>query len=454
MFLHVDSLPANIVALVRSYALFRRVNICMVLDVIRHKELVTYVVASLLLTVISMLLRLIIGLFSGITAVLIEGFHAMLDVIITVMVLVSVLIVRSQMARRLPYGLYKLEDLATLIIATLLIIVAIEVGVKGLGNIPRTVSLIPALIQLLSLSPLGLSAYLKVKASEIINSPSLRADGLHTVGDVLEGGGVALGLLIFSYTSSYMAYQASTLVAIAGIMVAAYEAGHDSVLSILDFPKDKNMLRKMSSLVESVASELKLVSLKARWAGPVIFVEAVLRAPPLRTVEDISIVCRRITNSLKREVPSIADVTIMVEPSTRNNFTVCIPLDEPLPSATISQHFGKAKYFLIARIREGKVHNIEILENRYKEKKLRNVPTVLLVGARVVESLYRKGVTDVIVYNIGEVAYSLLLRHKIIIWKADELMQARDLLKEFLSFKLKRLQEPTHEEPWMKAHST
>jgi len=425
----------------------------MVFNVVRHKELLTYVVASLLLTIVSMLLRLIIGFLSGVTAVLIEGFHAMLDVIITVMVLVSILIVRSQRARRLPYGLYKLEDLVTLIIATLLIIIAVEVGAEGLGNIPKTASLIPALIQLLSLPPLGLSAYLKVKASGIINSPSLKADGLHTLGDVLEGGGVALGLLIFSYTGSYMAYQASTLVAIAGIMVAAYEAGHDSVLSILDLPKDKNMLRKLSSLIESVASESKLISLKARWAGPVIFVEAVLRAPPLRTVEDISIVCRKIIDLLKREVPSIADVIIMVEPSTRSSFTVCIPLDEPLLSAKISQHFGKAKYFLIARIREGKIHDTEIMENRYREEKLRSVPAVLLVGARVAESLYRKGVTDVIVYNIGEVAYSLLLRHKVVIWKTNELMQASDLLKEFLSFKLERLQEPTHEEPWMKTHS-
>ncbi len=426
----------------------------MVFGVIRHKELVTYVVASLLLTVISMLLRLIIGFLSGVTAVLIEGFHAMLDVIITAMVLVSVLIVHSQRARGLPYGLYKLEDLVTLVIAALLIIVAVNAGAEGLGKLPSKTSLVPALVQLLSLPPLGLSAYLKVKASWIINSPSLRADGLHTIGDVLEGGGVALGLLAFSYTGSHMAYQASTLIAIAGIIMAAYEAGHDSVISILDLPKDKNMLRKLSSLIENVTSELKLVSLKARWAGPVIFVEAVLRAPPLRTVEDVSIVCRRITDLLKHEVPSIADVIIMVEPSTRNNFTVCIPLDEPLQSATISQHFGKAKYFLIARICEGKVRNIEVMENKYREEKLRNMPAVLLVGARVAESLYRRGVTDVIVYNIGEVAYSLLLRHKVVIWKADKPMQARDLLEKFLNFKLERLQEPTHEEPWMKAHNT
>jgi len=422
--------------------------------VIRHKELVTYIAASLLLTVVSMLLRLTIGFLSGITAMLIEGFHAMLDVIITVMVLVSILVVWSQRARRLPYGLYKLEDLMTLIIATLLIIVAVDVGAKGLGNTPKTASLTPALIQLLSLPPLGLSAYLKVKASRIINSPSLKADGLHTVGDVLEGGGVALGLLVFTYTGSYMAYQASTLVAIAGIMMAAYEAGHESILSILDLPKDKNMLRKLSSLVESVSGELKLISLKARWAGPVIFVEAVLRAPPLRTVEDVSIACRKITDRLRREVPSIADIIIMVEPSTRSNFTVCIPLDEPLPSAKVSRHFGKAKYFLIARIHEGKVYGTEIMENKYRDEKLRSAPAVLLVGARVAESLYRNGITDVIVYNIGEVAYSLLLRHKIVIWKANGLMQASDLLKDFLSFKLERLQEPTHEEPWMKTHIT
>jgi len=424
----------------------------MVLIVHGRKNLVAYVVASLLLTVASMLLRLVIGFLSGVTAVLIEGFHAMLDVIITIMVLISILIVRSRRAQKLPYGLYKLEDLMTLIIAALLIIIAVEIGSEGLGRSPNAVSLTPALIQISSLLPLGLSAYLKIRASKIINSPSLRADGLHTVGDVLEGGGVALGLLIFSYTGSHVAYQASTVIAIAGIIMAAYEAGHDSVLSILDLPKDKETLDRLSTLIKGAAGELELVSLKARWAGPVIFVEAVLRAPPLRTVEDVSIVCQKLTNILKREVPSIADVIIMVEPSIRSNFTVCIPLDEPRQNATISRHFGKAKYFLIARIREGKVRDVEIISNKYKEEKLTNIPAVLLVGARVAESLYRKGVTDVIVYNIGEVAYSLLLRHKVVVWKTDKSMQANNLLNEFLNFGLKRLQEPTHEEPWMRTH--
>ncbi len=420
---------------------------------IKRKELLTYVAASLFLTAISMLLRLTIGFLSGIAAVLIEGFHAMLDVIITVMVLASVLIVRSRRAQRLPYGLYKLEDLATLAIATLLIIIAVEAGARGLNSSPRTTSMIPALIQLLSLPPLGLSAYLKVKASGIINSPSLRADGLHTVGDVIEGGGVALGLLIFSYTDSYTAYQASTLIAVAGIIVAAYEAGHDSLLSILDLPKDKNILRKISSLIENTANELKLINVRARWAGPVMFVEVILEAPPLRTVEDVSVICQRVTDLLKREVPSIADITIMVKPSIRKNFTVCIPLNEPSPNAVISRHFGRAEYFLVARINEGKIDSVEIIENEYKEEKLRGVPVVLLVGARVAESLHHRGVTDVIVCGIGEVAYSLLLRHKIVVWKANEPMQAHELLKKFLRFELERIQEPTHEEPWMKIHT-
>ena len=59
------------------------------------------------------------------------------------------------------------------------------------------------------------------------------------------------------------------------------------------------------------------------------------------------------------------------------------------------------------------------------------------------------GVTDVIVKNIGEIAYSLLLRHKIVVWKGRD-DNAIDNIKYLIRGYLEVLDQPTHEASWKK----
>ncbi len=406
------------------------------------------IAASLLLTVVSMLLRLIIGALSSNEAVLIEGIHASLDVAITLAVLVALTLVRSRLARGFPYGLYKVEDLVTLVLAGILFAIAIELGYEGFSRPPSTPSMLPMIAQATSLAPLAGASYLKYVASKKLNSPSLRADSIHTVGDVAEGGGVALGLLAYAMSSNPIAYRLSILVAVAGIVAAAYEAGHESFLSILDLPLDKSLIDRILKSVESSFKGVKVESIRARWAGPVIFVEMLISTHPLKTIEEASVLSREIRKHVRQLNPNIIDVTISVEPTLRKHFKVCLPQDTPAKDSPISKHFGRAKYFAIVTIDDLKVRSIEVIPNTAKNVHAGNVPKQLLVGARIAELLHKNGVTDVIVTNIGEIAYSLLVRHRIVVWRVKEGLRTDEIIKLFLDFKLERLYEPTREESW------
>ncbi len=406
------------------------------------------IAASLILTVISMILRLIIGALSSNEAVLIEGIHASLDVAITLAVLIALTLVRSRLAKGFPYGLYKVEDLVTLILAGVLFAIAVELGYEGFSKPPSTPSLLPMIAQATSLAPLAGASYLKYVASKKLNSPSLRADSIHTVGDVAEGGGVALGLLAYAMSSNPIAYRASILVAVAGIVAAAYEAGHESFLSILDLPLDKGLIDRILKSVESSFRDVKVDSVKARWAGPVIFVEMLISTHPLKTIEEAFMLLKEINNYVKRLNPNIIDVTITVEPTIRKDFKICLPQDLPTEYSPISKHFGRARYFAIVTVKNMKVTDVKVIPNTAKDVHAGDVPKQLLVGARIAELLHKNGVTDVIVTNIGEIAYSLLVRHKIVVWRAREGLKVNELINLFLNFKLERLYEPTREESW------
>ncbi len=72
------------------------------------------------------------------------------------------------------------------------------------------------------------------------------------------------------------------------------------------------------------------------------------------------------------------------------------------------------------------------------------------MGADIDENLKSKKVTDVIVVDIGEIAFSILLRHGIVIWKGSKNKTPRMLIKDLTQGKLARLKQPTREETWKK----
>ena len=415
-----------------------------------------YVLISLLLTVVATIIRFLGGYLVGNAAVAIEALHALLDVIITSAVLASMVLVRSEVSRRFPYGLYRVEDLVSLGLAVAMAFLGASTLVSSLTSKSSPPSLIPSLAQAASLPLLAGSAYVKFRGASLSNSPALRADALHTVSDVVEGSGVLAGLIIYLVSRSPIAYLASIVVAVAGLFWASYEAGKDSILSLLDLPKDRGFMEGVKEVFNEVSGgEYVLTELRARWAGPVVFLEVTTQAPPLHLIEDTYVFVSRFTKEVKRRYPYVKDVVVRVEPRAREDFIICVPQDEVGMDKPVSKHFGRAKYFTLIKVKGLKVVSIDYIPRPEPSVKgVGDVRRKLLVGATVAEELHRLGVTDVVVTNIGELAYSLLLRHKIFVWRVDEEMKLGEIIRRFLSRELIRLKEPTREEPWREHHST
>jgi len=417
-----------------------------------------YVLASLLLTALATLLRFLGGYLVGNAAVAVEAMHALLDVVITLAVLASMVLVRSEVSRKFPYGLYRIEDLASLGLAVAMAFLGAEVLTSSLTTKSLTPpNPLPAITQAASLPLIGGAAYVKFRGASVSNSPALRADALHTVSDVIEGSGVLVGLITYLLTNSVIAYLASVIVAVAGLFWASYEAGKDSLLSLLDLPKDRGFMEGVKEVFREVSrGEYVLTDLRARWAGPVVFLEVTTQAPPLHLIEDTYVFISRFSREVRRRYPYVEDVVVKVEPRVREEFTICVPQDEVGMGKPLSKHFGRAKYFTIVRVRGGEVVKVEYV--RRPEPKVGTseggVRRKLLVGATVAEELHRLGVTDVLVTNIGELAYSLLLRHKIFVWRVDEGTTLEVAIRKFLNRELTRLTEPTREEPWVRPHSS
>jgi len=377
------------------------------MKIVRNNNPDLFIFLALLFQFIVFILRVMASLIWNNYALLIESFHIAIDISITVLVLISLKISRSNLRNRYSYGLYKMEDLISLFIAIIVAYSAFDIIRTSFVHQP-TGDLQSSVIQIISLIPLFLAGRMKIDGGILLNSPSLKSDGLHTYTDVYEGLGVAAGLFLNYITNNVIFYYAAIIIAALTLFYTSYEIGKESIISLLDLPKDKNVLKKINELVKENKNIRGIKSTKVRWAGPVIFAEVVLVVNPKLTIEEAHLIADEVEDNVYKKMPEIKDIVIHLEPSVEGMRKVAIPVI----NEKIYEKFSRACNYIVYQIDiNGQIKKEELsVSSAINEK--RNAQRLQKI---LVENL----VTDVIVLKIGEIANALLREKGIRIWKAQ-----------------------------------
>jgi len=400
----------------------------------KNGNILLVILLSFAMIFVSLLIRLAGYMLTHNAALGIETTHISIDFLLTLFVLVVIYITRSEFSRSFSYGLFKLEDLVAFFIALLIIYIGVDFLLTGLHSSPQT-SFIAALFQLFSIVPLFIAGFLKIKVGSILRSTSLKADGKHTYTDVYEGLGVALGLLAYYFTNWGIFYLFAIVLAFFVLLWTALSIARDSLLGLLDLPKDKKLRSKIDEVVRNIEGVERVKETKLRWSGPVIFAEIVVEMNPLLSIDEAHPITEIIENQVKRKVEGVYSVVVHVEPVGRKNFRILVPVMEKRHDAKISSVLAKSKYFAIVEINENG-ERINFIDNPLLGLKEHLAPSFK-------DFLIEKKVTDLICKSIGDSVYGLLLAYNIFCWKngADELdkniklFKARKLekMKDFIS---------------------
>ncbi|MGC8599396.1 MAG: cation diffusion facilitator family transporter [Thermoplasmata archaeon] len=391
-------------------------------------RLITY---SFILISLAFIIRIIGFIITGNAALALESVHILIDFIITIFILITLKIISSQYSGRYPYGLFKLEDLISLALAVLVAFTGTELLIDGFQS-RSSMNLIPSLIQGISVVPILFAGRMKVKAGEILRSPSLKSDGRHTYTDFYEGIGVSAGLFISFYLGSIF-YYISISLAFLALILTAYSIGKDSVLSLLDLPKDRSLRERIANIASSVKGVRTVREVRMRWAGPVIFVELVVEMDPLITVDDAHPITEEIERNVKASIDGIYSVSVHVEPVKRKRFRLIIPSEGKEIDSRMDERLAKSDYFAIVDI--GESISYKFIENPFREKED-------LAGLDFKDFLLDNGITDIICYNVGEITYGLMVSHGIYCWHSD-IDTIGNVVNKFLKGNLNKLVHPT-----------
>jgi cation diffusion facilitator family transporter len=255
------------------------------------------------------------GLLTGSLSMSADGVHSLFDGTSNIIGLVGISLASRPADKEYPYGHAKFETFASLGIAMLLFISAIELAIAAAERLqsqstPQITEMSFAVMGITMLINIGVSAYEYILGKRL-RSSILVADSMHTRSDILASFGVILGLLAVK-----MGYpQADPVIAllICGlILMTGIEIVRDSSQVLLD----KALLDEgqIIDLAESVDGVCTCHSVRTRGTAGEIFVDLHIGVDSSLSIDAAHKVSEDVESMIKRGIPRIRDVVVHLEP--------------------------------------------------------------------------------------------------------------------------------------------
>jgi cation diffusion facilitator family transporter len=273
---------------------------------------------SIVVAFVVMALKFVAWRLTGSVALYSDALESIVNVIAAVIAWYAIRVSHAPADAEHPHGHHKAEYLSAVIEGVLIVIAALLIfreAVLTLGN--PAVLAAPALglgINAVAAGINGLWAWLLVSTGRRAKSPSLEADGRHILADVVTSAGVLLGLVLSILTGWLVLDPLLAILVGLNIVWQGWRVINSSVQGLMDraAPLEEHV-RIRDIISANSRGALEVHDLKTRIAGRATFIEFHLVVDAQMTVADSHVICDRIEEALKAEIPSVR-VIIHVEP--------------------------------------------------------------------------------------------------------------------------------------------
>ena len=302
---------------------------------------------SIGINVLLALINLAVALASGSLAVEAEMIHNIVDLFTAIGVLIG-LKLSARKSKAFPYGLYKVENVITVVLAGMTFVTAYEIAREALSAQTHKATVdawMLAGIVLATAIPLIFSHF-ELRAGQAANSPALMADAKEYRAHVFTTGVVLASLI--SQWFNFPLDRVAALIIVLAIGKTGWELLSGGMRVLLDASLDADQLLdiRKSLAAEPTVTEVKWVT--GRNAGRYRFVEAEI-ALRVQDLEKAEAAIRRMEAQIRQSVPHIERVLIHAEPAQRTHRRYALPLADP--DGTVSEHLGEAPYFGFVKVR-------------------------------------------------------------------------------------------------------
>ncbi len=268
-------------------------------------------------------LKVIAGIATGSVAVLTEAAHSGMDLIASIVALVSVRKADEPADAGHPYGHEKMENLAGAIEGTLILFGAAIITYEAITRLARggrvhTIGVGIAVIVVSMVVNIVVSRVIGRRARET-GSVALEADALHLSADVASSAAVLVGLVLVAFTHAQWIDPTVALVVAVAVAIAGVRILLRSARSLLDEALPEDELDEIRSAIRELGAERGVVGfhkLRARRAAARRYVDVHLQFGAGTTLEAAHETAHELTNAIRDRLAG-ADILVHVEPRDR-----------------------------------------------------------------------------------------------------------------------------------------
>ena len=339
---------------------------------------------SIAVNVVLAIINLVVALASGSLAVEAELVHNLVDFLTAVGVLIG-LKLSTRKSKAFPYGLYKLENVVTVVLAVMIFVTAYEIVQDALLAPARQATVNPWMLVgmvVATVIPLVFSHF-ELRAGRAANSPALIADAKEYRTHVFTTGIVFVALLAQWF--DFPLDRIAALVIVVAIGKTGWDLLADGMRVLLDASLDADTLLQIREIIASEPTVADLKWVTGRNAGRFRFVEAEVSLR-VHELEQAEAATQRIETQIRQAVPYVERVLIHAEPMERTHLRYAVPVADA--AGTLSEHFGEAPLFvlILVRLADGTVEKHEILANPYMaEEKAKGIQVAEWLVAQKVD---------------------------------------------------------------------
>ncbi len=288
-----------------------------------HTETIAAVTTFSLITL--GILQIILGeIISRSVALTANGIDCIGDGFVSGIVWVGLRYVRKPADHRFHFGYYKVENLASIAAAVVMLILAGYIAFRAYGQLrtPQEVQLplIGAVIALLSAIiawGLGAYKYIKGKRSKL---GSVKLDAFNTIKDGTTSFLTVIALLLSSW--GYPIADAVVGFIIAGIIVSiGFAAIKESGYMLVDACDESCLIyqRAIRKIVERIEGVKKAQVVRLRRTGPVFQGEIEITVPGEMSVSQFDKIRSQIHHRVTSDLPEIERITIVAIPEEKTS---------------------------------------------------------------------------------------------------------------------------------------
>lgn len=285
-----------------------------------NKVAIVTIIENLILS----LLKLFAGVIAHSSAMISDAIHSASDVFSTFVVIIGIKLATKKPDKEHPYGHERLECVAAIILAVVLLLTGLGIGVDAVrkivqGNygelqVPGILALVAAIVSIVSKE--AMYWYTRYYAKKI-DSSALMADAWHHRSDAFSSIGALIGIAGARIGYPIMDSVAS-LVIFAFIVKAAYDIFKDAIDKMVDHSCDEDTEAMIAACVLENEKVKAIDLLQTRIFGNKIYVDVEIEADASSTLLEAHEVAEEVHEAIEKTFPKVKHIMVHVNPEKEN----------------------------------------------------------------------------------------------------------------------------------------